>query len=302
MGQPLDFLREHYLLDVLDVLIVAFLFYRLYLIIRGTRAIQMFVGLAIMFAFSLVAQSLGLLLVNRIIVSLQTVWLVAFIIIFQPELRGALSYLGRTRVFQYFVRERQPEVVDQLVKTTTNLSRAGLGAILVVQRNTGLKNHIETGTRIGAKVSAALLETIFTPPTPLHDGAVILRGDEIVAAGCILPLSRNERLAYTLGTRHRAALGISEESDAFVIVVSEENRQISVAEEGHLRRRLTAEDLRAELVKIYGRAEDLGSLQASSRTSSASSTPPGARGPSSPHSESTERGPGARELPPEADR
>jgi diadenylate cyclase len=260
LGGIIDFLRHHYILDLLDILIVAFLFYRIYLIFRGTRAIQMFVGLAIMFAFSLVAQSLGLLLVNQIIVSLQTVWLVAFIIIFQPELRGALSYLGRTRVFQYFVRERQPEVVEQLVRTAINLSRAGLGAIIVVQRNTGLKPHIETGTRIGAKVSAALLETIFTPPTPLHDGAVIIRGDEIVAAACILPLSRNEQLAYTLGTRHRAALGLSEESDAFVVVVSEENRQISVAEEGRLRRRLSADDLRAELTRIYGRAEDLAAL------------------------------------------
>jgi hypothetical protein len=128
---------------------------------------------------------------------------------------------------------------------------------------------------------------------------VILRGDEIVAAGCILPLSRNERLAYTLGTRHRAALGISEESDAFVIVVSEENRQISVAEEGHLRRRLTAEDLRAELVKIYGRSEDLGSLQASVPAAPASS---GASASSAARAERAERGPVGKELPPDADR
>ena len=252
MGDFVDFLQQSYLLDVLDVVVVGFLFYRLYLIIRGTRATEMFVGLGILFAFSLAAQSLGLLLLNRIIVSLQTVWLIAFIILFQPELRGALSYLGKTRYFRFFVKPQQPAVIDELVKAANRLNRAGLGAILVVERSTGLKNHIDTGKSINADVSAELLETIFTPPTPLHDGAVVIRGDKIRAAGCILPLSRNENLAYTLGTRHRAALGITEESDAFVIVVSEESRQISVAEEGRLKRRLKLEDLRRELERVYG--------------------------------------------------
>jgi diadenylate cyclase len=261
LGGVLDFLRQHYLLDILDVLIVAFVFYRLYLIIRGTRATEMFVGLAIMFAFSLVAQSLGLLLLNRIIVSLQTVWLIAFIIIFQPELRGALSYLGQSRYFRYFIKEHHPAAVEELVRSVNRLSRSGIGAIIVVQRSTGLKNYVETGTRIGAKVTAELLETIFTPPTPLHDGAVIVRGDEIVAAACILPLSRNEHLAYTLGTRHRAALGLSEESDAYVIVVSEESRQISVAEEGRLRRRITIEGLRTELIRVYGVSADFQEME-----------------------------------------
>ncbi len=258
MGELLQFLRESYLLDVIDILLVAFLFYRLYLIIRGTRATEMFAGLAILFAFSLLAQGLGLLLLNRIIVSLQTVWLIAFIILFQPELRGALSHLGQTRGLRYFTKPQQPLVIDELVRAVNRLHRAGLGAIIVIQRRTGLKNHLETGHPINADVSAELLETIFTPPTPLHDGAVIIRGEKILAAGCILPLSRNEHLAYTLGTRHRAALGLSEESDAFVIVVSEESRQISVAEEGRLRRRLSLEELRAELNRVYG--EEAGSV------------------------------------------
>jgi diadenylate cyclase len=248
----MDALRNHYVLDVLDILIVAFIFYRLWLIIRGTRATEMFVGLAIMFAFSLVAQSLSLILLNRIIVSLQTVWLIAFIIIFQPELRGALSYLGKTRTFRYFVRTEQPATIDEIVRAVQRLARAGLGAILVIERDTGLKNHIETGTQIHARISAPLLETIFTPPTPLHDGAAILRGDTVVAAGCILPLSRNEHLAYTLGTRHRAALGLTEESDAFVVVVSEETRGISIAEGGTLRRSVDFELLRHELNRVYG--------------------------------------------------
>lgn len=255
MGE-LGFLDGTHLKDVLDIVVVAFLFYRLYLVIRGTRATEMFVGLGILWAFSQVATSLGLLLLNKIIVSLQTVWLIAFIILFQPELRGALSYIGKTRYFRFFVKPQQPVVIDELVRAVNRLNRAGLGAILVFERSTGLKNHMETGKVVNADVSAELLETIFTPPTPLHDGAVILHGDRIRAAGCILPLSRNENLAYTLGTRHRAALGITEESDAFVIVVSEESRQISVAEEGRLKRRLSLEDLRAELGRVYGAGED----------------------------------------------
>ncbi len=269
MGDLYEFLRSTYLLDVLDVLIVAFLFYRLYLVIRGTRATEMFAGLAILFAFSVVAQSLGLLLLNQIIVSLQTVWLIAVVILFQPELRGALSYLGKTRYFRFFVKPQQPAVIDELVNAVNRLNRAGLGAILVLQRQTGLKNHIDTGKEINADVSAELLETIFTPPTPLHDGAVIIRGDRIRAAGCILPLSRNENLAYTLGTRHRAALGITEESDAFVIVVSEESRQISVAEEGRLKRRLKLEQLRTELERVYGATATEEPKEAEPKTSKA---------------------------------
>jgi diadenylate cyclase len=246
-----QFLQDSYLRDVLDVVIVGFLFYRLYLIIRGTRATEMFFGLAILFVFSMLAQNMGLLLLNRIIEGLQTVWLIAFIILFQQELRGALSYLGQTRYFRFFTKPRESPVVDDLVQAIGRIQRSGLGAIVVIERNTGLKNHIETGTRLDAAVTPQLLETIFTPPTPLHDGAAILHGNRLIAAACILPLSRNEHLAYTLGTRHRAALGLTEESDAFVIVVSEESRQISVAEEGRLRRRLSLDDLRAELQRVY---------------------------------------------------
>lgn len=256
MGEVLQFLRESYLLDVLDVLLVAFLFYRLYLIVRGTRATEMFAGLAILFGFSIVAQSLGLLLLNRIIVSLQTVWLIAFIIIFQPELRGALSYLGKTRYFRFFVREREPAAVGEMTAAVQRLQRSGLGAIIVFERSTGLNDHMHTGTTIDAEISAELLETIFTPPTPLHDGAVIVRGERIAAAGCILPLSRNEHLAYTLGTRHRAALGITEISDAFVVVVSEESRQISAAHEGRLRRRLSLEQVRHDVAELYRSGRD----------------------------------------------
>jgi diadenylate cyclase len=251
LAELLQFLKDSYLLDVLDVVLVGALFYRLYLIVRGTRATEMFVGLAILFAFSIMASSLGLLLLNRIIVSLQTVWLIAFIIIFQPEMRGALSYLGKTRYFRYFVSEQESTSVGELTSAVQRLHRSGLGAIIVFERSTGLNDHINTGTRLDARISAELIETIFTPPTPLHDGAVVIRGEEIIAAGCILPLSRNEHLAYTLGTRHRAALGITEISDCFVIVVSEESRQISVAEEGRLRRRLELDELRTEIARVY---------------------------------------------------
>lgn len=252
MGDLLNLLRESYVLDVLDIVIVAFLFYRLYLLVRGTRASEMIVGLGVLFTLSLVAQGLGLLLLNKIIVSLQTVWLIAFIILFQPELRRALGNLGRNRYIRNLLPHADTGTIGELVTAVDNLRRSGLGAIIVLTRNANLKHLVDRATRIEAKATAQLLETIFTPPTPLHDGAVVMRGDTVVAAGVILPLSEKEHLAYTLGTRHRAALGITEQSDAFVVVVSEESRQISVAEHGILRRKLDLEQLRAELMQVYG--------------------------------------------------
>lgn len=252
MGEFLNWLRESYLLDVLDVVIVAFLFYRLYVLVRGTRASEMIVGLGVMFTLSLVAQGLGLLLLNKIIVSLQTVWLIAFIILFQPELRRALGNLGRNRYLRSLLPHADTGTIDELVTAVDNLRRNGLGAIIVLTREASLKHLVDKATRIEARATAQLLETIFMPPTPLHDGAVIMRGDTVVAAGVILPLSEKEHLAYTLGTRHRAALGVTEQSDAFVVVVSEESRQISVAEDGILRRKLDLEQLREELMRVYG--------------------------------------------------
>ncbi len=241
------------LVDLADIILVAFLLYRLLLFIRGTRATQMFVGLGILLLLSFVASSLGMIVLKRIITSLQTVWVVAFIIIFQPELRSALMFLGRRRGFLFF---RPPDEVpeqEEILEAVKTLSRRGLGALIVIEREVGLGRWIKTGTMLNADISAPLLESIFTVPGPLHDGAAIISQGKLAAAGCILPITEREELGYILGTRHRAAIGLSEVSDAVVIVVSEETRAISLSHRGDIRRGLTIEDLTAELNRIYTR-------------------------------------------------
>jgi diadenylate cyclase len=172
------------------------------------------------------------------------VWLVIFVIIFQPELRKALSQLSRALHLSHVEELGYIAAVQNAVE---RLSRKGLGALIAIERNVGLRNYLETGTRIEAAVSAELLETVFTPPSPLHDGAVIISDGELLAAGCVLPLSSNPELDRSLGTRHRAAVGLSEESDAIVIVVSEETRKISIAEGGQLTRGLQLGELKSRL-------------------------------------------------------
>jgi len=246
----LDFLGRHWR-DVLDVLILSSLFYYLFRFIKGTRAAQMFVGLVIILMVSLAASALQLNGLNWLTRSLRTVWVLAFLILFQPELRKALTSLGGGKIFRSFTRTQESSILGELVRGVEALQQKGLGGLVVVERNVGLKNIVETGTPIEARVSAELLVTIFTPPTPLHDGAVVISGNQIVAAGCILPLSQNPRLAYALGTRHRAALGMSEESDAIVVVVSEETSQISIAEGGRLVPNLDEGAFRSNLATLF---------------------------------------------------
>jgi len=246
----LDFLERHWR-DALDVLILSSLFYYLFRFIRGTRAAQMFVGLVIILLVSLLAGLLQLNGLNWLISSLKTVWVLAFLILFQPELRKALTSLGGGKLFRSFTRTQESFILGELVRAVETLSEKGMGALIVIERNVGLKNIVETGTLLEAKVSAELLVTIFTAPSPLHDGAIVISGSQIVAAGCILPLSQNPRLAYALGTRHRAALGITEESDAIVLVVSEESSQIAVAESGRLMPNLDEGTLRSTLAGLF---------------------------------------------------
>ena len=240
-----------WLLDVLDILIVAILFYRLLSLVRGTRSAQMIVGLMLIAAVGLVAQYFDLLAVRWIVTSLKTVWLIVFVILFQPELRHALAQFGRTRYFRNFLRGENYGVLGEVIRAVESLSARRHGGLIVMERNVGLRNFVETGTRIDAKVSAELLVTLFSPGSPLHDGAVILREDTIIAASCILPLSSNPLTAISLGTRHRAALGLSEETDAAVIIASEQTGAISVAHRGVLYQRLDEGQLRSELSRIF---------------------------------------------------
>ena len=249
----MTFIHQFWLLDVLDILLVAAVFYRLLILVKGTRSAQMYVGLLVLVLVGFLAglPQIDLIGVQWIVDSLRPVWLIVFVILFQPELRHALAQFGRMRYFRSFLRGEGYGVLGEIVRGAEALALKRQGALVVLERNVGLRNFVDTGTRIDAKVSAALLETLFSPGSPLHDGAVVVREDTVLAAGCILPLSANPRLSGVLGTRHRAALGLAEETDAAVIVVSEQTGAISVAHRGTMRERLDEGALRAELVRIF---------------------------------------------------
>jgi len=236
-------------LDLLDILIVSFVVYRLFLLMKGTRAIQMFVGLVVLILIAILAQLWQMEGVSWIVGSFKTLWIVAFVIVFQPEIRGALAQIGRNRFVGPFLRGRS-RVLDEVMQAVERMLQRGVGAIIAFERDTGLKSYIDTGTKIEANVTAELLTTIFTPLTPLHDGAVIIRGETLVAAGCILPLSQDPGLPHTLGMRHRAALGLVEESDAVAVVVSEELKHLCLASDEKLLHDLSLPELRSQLAKL----------------------------------------------------
>ena len=230
--------------DVLEVLIVSFAIYRALLLVHRTRAMQVIIGLVVL----VVAYGVALLLQLDMIVYLLTLlfsygW-IALLVVFAPELRAGLALIGRSPMSRLFTRMRETEIADQVSEAVERLSRSGIGAIIVIEREVSLDEYIQSGSEMQAKVSADLLATIFTPYSPLHDGAVIIRADTIVGAGCILPLSQASLSDRSLGTRHRAALGLSEETDALVVVVSEETATITVAANAHLWRDFSAQQVR----------------------------------------------------------
>ncbi len=233
--------------DLLEILVVSAVFYRILLVLAGTRAIQMLIGLVLLVAVYFIARVLNLDLLRYLLENLFEFGAIAALVVFQPELRSALAHLGQNRILRLFNRLEENEVAEEVVQAAEELARAKVGAILAIEREMGLTEFAETGTPLQARVSASLLSTIFTPYSPLHDGAVIIRGDMIVAAGAILPLTQFPVADKSLGTRHRAALGLSEESDALVIVVSEETSQISVAVRGQLERGVDRDRLLAML-------------------------------------------------------
>src|SRR6185295_12363951 len=248
---PMTPVHSFWLIDLLDILLVAALFYRFLMAVKGTRSAQMYVGLLVIVLVAFLSRQFDLIAVRWIAESLKTVWLIAFVILFQPELRHALAQFGRTRYFRSFLRGDNYGVLGEVVRAVETLAERRHGALVVIERNVGLRNFVETGTRLDARVSAELLVTLFSPSSPLHDGAAVLREDTVVAASCILPLSSNPRTPGSLGTRHRAALGLSEETDAAVVVVSEQTGAISVAYRGGMKQRLDEGALRSELSRIF---------------------------------------------------
>jgi diadenylate cyclase len=236
--------------DILDILVVTFIFYRLYLIMRGTIAIQIFIGLLVIVASSFVASSLELKAVSWILMTLSDIWVIAFIILFQPELRRLLVILGRGRLMANLVRSSVDESIEAIVEACDDMSQRQVGALIVLPRTTGIRMVIETGIPLGATVSKQLLLSIFNPKAPLHDGAVVIKDRIIEAARCTLPLSNQLQVdGFIMGMRHRSAMGISEQTDAMTIVVSEETGTISIAADGVLTRNLTPERLRVILRK-----------------------------------------------------
>lgn len=237
-------------IDALDILIVSYVLYRLMLMLRGTRATAIIKGLILLFVASAVSRFIGLPTVSWLLQQGTTVILVALPIVFYPELRRALERLGRGPIFRPFSalgREDFDKVTEEIIRAARRLSSQRTGALIAIERDVGLEEYAETGVRLEALLTSELLATVFHPNTPLHDGAVIVRGDRIFAAGCVLPLTDNRDLAQELGTRHRAAIGVSEESDALVIVVSEETGAISIASEGKLEKGVSDDELRRRL-------------------------------------------------------
>jgi diadenylate cyclase len=230
--------------DGLEIGVVALVFYRVLLLIHGTRALQILGGVAMLVAAYAIASLLQLTMITYLLGMVFTYGVFALLIIFQPELLAALAHIGQTPVTRFFKRVEQEPVEDEIADAVDRLSRSGVGAIIAIERDVPLADFIESGSSLQAKVSADLLTTIFTPYSPLHDGAVIIRGDTIVGAGCILPLSQGAVGNRSLGTRHRAALGLAEETDAIVIVVSEETAVVSVARDGAMQLRLSPAQVR----------------------------------------------------------
>lgn len=243
------------IVSLVDVTIVAYLFYRLFLLIRGTRAVQLIQGIVVLLVAWAVSGWFDLETTNWILGQVTAALVIALPIVFQPELRRALEQMGRGRffarhVFQYDEFDRE-KVIDEIVRAVTTLSRKKVGAILVLERETGLEDIVETGIKIDGVVSSEFLVNIFIPNTPLHDGAVIVRGQRVLAAACFLPLAEAQDLGPEYGSRHRAGIGITEHSDAVSVVVSEETGVVSLANAGKLIRHLDEKTLKEMLLSLY---------------------------------------------------
>jgi len=252
MMELFDLYLPKTLIDVLDILIVAAIFYLLFSTLRETRSAVALQGLVTLLLFSFLVYFLAeMAQLNAVILIFKSFWIVivlVFIVAFQHEFKRALTSIGQMRVFRVFFTQ-SIEFLDELVQAVSMMAKQRMGAIIAIERINSLKVYGDTGIPMDALVTAETLRTIFTRPSPLHDGAVIIRSDRIVAASCILPLSNNPTLSKDLGTRHRAAVGLSEETDSAVITVSEETGIISLAFNGHLERRQTPESLREALAE-----------------------------------------------------
>ena len=243
--------------DVLDILVMAALIYRVLTLFRGTRAVQITIGLGVLGVAAVVARTLNLSTLMWVLDHFWAFWVVALLVVFQPELRRALGWIGQASLLQRLTGgAERAQVVEEIVRAADSLAARRIGALIVMERATGLRQLAELGVALDALVSSDLLTSLFLPYSPLHDGAVIVQGGRVVAAGCFLPLSRNTQLGRALGTRHRAALGIAEESDAVAVAVSEETGGISIAVSGHIESVSDATALRERLQELLDVSAD----------------------------------------------
>ncbi|MFH1962036.1 MAG: diadenylate cyclase CdaA [bacterium] len=235
--------------DIIDIILVAGLFYGLFILIKGTRAIQGLKVLGVLIIGSFIAQFFQLYTINWILKGLWMILPLAFLILFQPEFRRVIGEIDKNYLWGILLTQEK-RLISEIIKAAIFLSKAKTGALIVLQQNISLKHYVDAGIRLDAETSSELLNTIFFPGTPLHDGAVIIQGDKIAACCCVLPLSQNPDIEISLGTRHRAAIGLSEETDSLVIVVSEETGAISLALNGKIVHGLDEEGL-TEMLTLY---------------------------------------------------
>ena len=253
------FLKTIRITDVIDILIVAVVIYYLMKHFRKTRAAQLFKGIGIILVVTYLAEWLSLNVISFVLGNVIQIGLIALVIIFQPELRRALEHVGRSKFGSWFTDEKSDhqELVPEVCRAAENMSKTNTGALIVFEKDVALDDLLTGGTFLNADATSELLENIFVPNTPLHDGAVIIRDNKIYKAACVLPLSANRDLSKECGTRHRAALGISEQSDCVSLVVSEETGKISVMHKGNMMRNLSSQSLSEFLMKTLERKDEV---------------------------------------------
>lgn len=238
--------------DLIDILLVTFIVFRVLLLIRGTRAVQMLTGFGIILIAYYLSERFKLHTLHTILVEFFNNLILILIIVFQDEIRKALTQVGRNPFFTSTNTIEEVAIIEELCQASHQLAAQRVGALIVLERETGLKNYIEAGTPLDSKVSCDLIVSIFHPSSPIHDGAIIIRNSRITSAGCLLPISRDPAINKELGTRHRAALGLTHETDAVVIVVSEERGETSLVHHGTMTRELDLNTLRHELLELFG--------------------------------------------------
>jgi diadenylate cyclase len=237
--------------DFVDIVFVSVILYRVLLIIKGTKAAQMLVGLGVLLMASFFSKYFQLYTMDWIIQSFWSQVVIALIVLFQPEIRRALAQMGESSFLQNFTSAEELKSLEEVVRASIALANRKIGALIVIEREISLKDYVEIGTPLDAKVSKELLMTVFHPTSPIHDGAVVIRGNRVVAAGCFLPITLGHEVSKALGTRHRAGIGIAEETDAVAIIVSEETGTVSMAIDGKLETRIDMGALRDKLTDLF---------------------------------------------------